>query len=206
MRVLSFVTYLHFFRLWKYFMIENQPTIQDCVLNGVPTELAQSLHLGVSTLTLLFKLCVVLWNVIVHKPSKHGLYFAAIHQGCLGSLVVGVSSFKLLSVVLFLPWPMHFSLVIIIQLVMTLIFLSFSAAPARYVVILCTASPGSRSCDNILQNKYYFIAFFRASMRQAWSVYLVPGARWRGGDKNCLTLALAHLKNAEKCLFCRPSH
>ena len=133
--------------------------------------------------------------------------FAAIHQGCLGSVFVSVSSFQLLSVVLFLPWPMHFSLVIIIQLVMTLlIFLSFSVAPARYVVILCTASPGSRSCENTLQNKHYFIAFFRASVRQAWSVYLVPRARWSGGDKNCLTLALACLKNAEKCLFCRPSH
>ena len=85
-------------------------------------------------------------------------------------------------------------------------FLSFSVAPARYVVILCTASPGSRSCENTLQNKHYFIAFFRASMRQAWSVYLVPCARWSGGDKNCLRLALPCLKNAEKCLFCGPSH
>ena len=129
------------------------------------------------------------------------------HTSRLFLVFVSVSSFELLSVMLFLPWPMHFSSVIIIQLVMTLIiFLSFSAAPARYVVILCTASPGSRSCENTLQNKHYFIAFFRASVRQAWSVYLVPRARWSGGNKNCLTLALACLKNAEKCLFCRPSH
>jgi len=117
------------------------------------------------------------------------------------------SSFKLLSEVLFLPWSMHVSLVIIIQLVMTLlIFLSFSAAPAQYVVILCTASQESRSSDNSLQNKHYFIVFFRVSVRQAWSVYLVPVARWKGGDRKCLMLALAHLKNADQCLFCRPSH